>query len=460
MTFAARCLVVGCLGTVAAAQSPPAPVPAPSPAPLFVEVVPASATVFVEQPLRAILRVGYDAAFFAAHAVPLLNQPLDLPFAIRAPWLGDTDQQQLHWQDASGPNARRGAVGGEVRSFAVVPGATIANGPALTLLELPFTWTPLHEAAAASEPVEGRYAFASGFTDDFLSGRQPVDRHEASVFSEAPQWTVRALPQADRPADFTGAVGQFVVSGELLSTSVAQGGTLAVAMTVRLAAEGSGNLARFGKPALPELAGFAVQGLVERTRPGAREFVFDLLALRAGATAVPPLPFVVFDARAARYTTLQTEPLPLVVAAADVSALPPRVQGLIARDAQRLAQRAAWPAWLWLLFFGGLLLAGLLTFMGRRLLARRRDVALALRQLEEFASDDAAGRLAAFERLCCVLAHCPTFGPQVFAALGQRGLDEAGAHALHGRLADACYGGGAPSRADVVAVARRLAGRT
>ena len=58
------------------------------------------------------------------------------------------------------------------------------------------------------------YAYATRFEDDPFAGRRALDRHDAFVTTSALTLTVRALPEANRPADFTGAVGEFVVSAD------------------------------------------------------------------------------------------------------------------------------------------------------------------------------------------------------------------------------------------------------
>lgn len=428
---------------------------AQAPAPAFVEVVPERATVYVEQPLHGVLRVGYDVAFFRERGIDLFAQRFDLPFGVRAPWFEDDAAHALSWPAPDGEPLRRGVVGAGVRQFATV-GERRDGERVYAVLEAPFVWMPLAVDAPPGAPVELRYAFASAFTEDFLRGRQPVDKQEATVRSEVPAWTVRALPVEGRPETFCGAVGRF----ELRATVSAPRVEVGQGFTATLTITGDGNLQRFAAPPLPELAGFHVQGVVERRAAAGREFVFDLLPLRAGVEALPPLPFCAFDPAAERYVVSHTAPVPLtVVPAADVTALPDRVRDLIAREAELHRARNALPAWVWLLA-GIALLAVVPGWLAlRRRGARRAALQAALRSLQDSASGDAPARLAAFERVCALVVGRDAFGPEVWQALAGSGADAtavAAARQVHGQLADAVYGGVPPPATEVCAAAQQL----
>ena len=81
--------VVVALGSAhAVAQAAPA---ADAPVRAFVEVDGVPARAWVGQVCELTVRVGVDAAWFAAHAVPLTAQALDQPFHVQIPWLASTD---------------------------------------------------------------------------------------------------------------------------------------------------------------------------------------------------------------------------------------------------------------------------------------------------------------------------------------------------------------------------------
>ncbi len=423
-------------------------------APVFVELEPHAADVWVEQPLEGTLRVGFDAAFFAAQGVPLQAQRLDLPVQLSASWLANGDGHAIEWLEATGDGARRAALGDRVAAFAARRDV-VREGRSFAVVELPFRWVPLVAGDGPVDGVQARYAFATSFTEDFLRGRQPIDVQHASVAAPPPQWRVRELPTAGRPPGFAGAVGTFTVRAGLAAAEVEVGGTVAATLVV----EGRGNFARMQAPPWPDLDGFAVQGLRERRAGSRAEFVFDLLALREGVETLPPLPFVCFDPTTGGYRTLETVPVPLrVLPCPDVAALPPRVQDLVARQARGGAPWGLLAAAAVAVAVSVLVLR--ILQRSRRAAARRRQ---ALAALLATAHAGPAAQLAAFETLCAAaagLAHFDAGG--VFATLAARGVGAAASAAqqVHERLEATRFGGPAPPFAAVEAAARDLLGRS
>lgn len=424
----------------------------------FLEIDGLGAPLYEQQPRTVIVRVGYDAEFFAVAGVPMFRQRFDVPFHLNVPWLRAADDRAVTWLPAAdgvevpvGDRAVRAARAG----------TRDVGGRAFDVLELRCRWLPLVAGTSAVAPVELRYAFATEWIDSLVAGRQPVDRQDARVASSAGELTVRPLP-APRPAGFFGAVGAFAVAARAATDRVRVGERFDVELRVT----GDGNLERFPPPPPPALPGFHVQGVAERAAADGRTFVLDVLALRAGATALPAMELVVFAPAIGAYETVRTEPVPLVVSpAADPEALPERVRRLI--DADVAARRAAhrWPFWAWCLFGFALAAAA---FVGRgvqarrtrrRRLAERRDAVRAL------AGDGDLGALAnAFAALLQLAAGSSRVGADaadVAAALRDRGLGADVADrvlALRAEIEAARFGGPRPDAARVGAAADALAG--
>jgi hypothetical protein len=122
--------------------------------------------------------------------------------------------------------------------------------------------------------------------------------------------------RADRPIDFTGAVGAVRVTSRASQTEMPAGTPFT--LTVRL--EGSGSVAA-GAPDLsarPEFAkGFRVRTEEARTVGGnAREFTYTLRPLSEGVTQVPAVAVSYFDPKDNAFATAHSEPIPLHVTAA------------------------------------------------------------------------------------------------------------------------------------------------
>lgn len=368
-----------------------APLLAQTPAPpvqVTVEGVPS--TVWVQQPFEVVVRIAYDAAWFASSSVPLFQQAVDLPCHVVVPWLQAAEDRAVELVPPPvGGATVRVAVGDRIEAL---PRGTPQerDGRRYDELLLRCRWLPLARGALAVAPVQVRYAFATRFEEDFLRGRQPVDRQETVAQSAPQQFEVRNLPDG-APTAFTGAVGEFALAATLGGASVRVGEDFEVVLEVT----GQGNLERFAAPRSFALEGFHVQGLVERRTPGRRRFALDVVALRPGPTAVPPLSFAAFSPAAAKYVTLTTAPLPLRVEPA-VGELSPRLQELAAADARALARRNAWPAWVWAVIALALLGGGL-TLQRWRQRRRRWAGALALRARLARGDLDAAAALQVFD---------------------------------------------------------------
>lgn len=368
-----------------AAQSQPDP-------PAALVVTAPSRPVFVGERVAITLQLELDAAFLAERAVPLFQQPLDLPVAVEAAWLAADEQHQVLVDERAG--GRSMATGGARRLWRPVDGPPGRHRFALAVEYLPLA-PGRHELQAAV-----RYAFATAFTEHFLRGREPVDRREAHNPAAGVTLVVEPVPEAGRPTAWSGLVGRGAVRASCAVAEVALGSTLTVVLhcTGRLSAV----------PAVrapwPELPGFVVQGCVEGTTATERTFAYDLLVVRAAATAVPPVPLLVFDPETRSFATLVSAPLPLQVVA-PAAPLSEPIAALVAADAAAQRAAAAWPGWVHAALAGAALL-----------------LVMAVRQLQREGRRRPA-RAAAVAHLAEALAGTPEAAAAAFAALLRLGPD-------------------------------------
>lgn len=415
----------------------------PATARAFVEIEVSADQVYLHQACELRVLVGIDAEWFAAAAVPLFQQRLDQPFQVLVPWLRGAEDRAVGMRPPPpGVRTQRLAVGDAVVEAEVAPAREV-GGRRHDVFVLRYRWLPLATGVSAIAPVELRYAFATQFEDDFLRGRQPVDRQERSVLSPARSLQVRALPIAGRPPEFTGAVGEFVVTASTNVRAVQVGETFDVEVVVT----GDGNLQRMAPLPPPALPGFHVQGVRELRRGDGRTFGLAVLALRAGANELPPIGLVAFSPATGVYVRHRSEPVPLrVVAAPAGTVLPPAIAELVRADEAitRADRPSAW--WPRALVFVAVLLA-LLT--GQRMRRRSRQ-----RQQIERAADAVA---AAFDRgpaaAAAAFEHLLTL-----AAVQVPAESLAAANAVRARLDAARFGGVMPDRADLVASVAALVG--
>ncbi len=135
---------------------------------------------------------------------------------------------------------------------------------------------------------------------------------------------IRALPDANKPADFSGAVGQFTITGGTSSEETAVGEPV----TIDLQVQGEGNFDRVGSPKLAEPDGWKAYPSTERFVPadsigktGVKMFEQVIAPQDPDIDAIPAFEFTYFDPEIEDYQTVRTEPLPLVV----TGSLPPPV---------------------------------------------------------------------------------------------------------------------------------------
>lgn len=142
---------------------------------------------------------------------------------------------------------------------------------------------------------------------------------ELKVESPATVLRVVALPTEGRPADFSGAVGKFTISSEIVPTAAARGDPL----TLRLRVSGSGNFDRVDSPMLGHLDEWKTYPPTAAFKPGdatgytgEKTFEQPLVARATGPQSLPALRFSYYDPSMGRYVTATAPPLAVTIAPA------------------------------------------------------------------------------------------------------------------------------------------------
>lgn len=164
-------------------------------------------------------------------------------------------------------------------------------------------------------PVFLRVNYPTSFRRSFWGmGYEPANARRVTARAEAVTVEVKAPPLADRPADFTGAIGQFTVSAAAKPDRVQQGQPVTLSFTVQ-----GGNVEGVAGPNLVaqselasrfDFAGDELSGDVEGSSKVFRRAIFPR---QAGEQTIPPLTWSYFDPEKEQYVTLRTEPIPLLV---------------------------------------------------------------------------------------------------------------------------------------------------
>lgn len=151
--------------------------------------------------------------------------------------------------------------------------------------------------------------------EDGVSGTP--EKHAFNLTTAPITIHVKPLPDAGKPLDFTGAVGQFTLQANLTSTTVKANQT----DTLQLVLTGSGNLPLINAPSLhlPDgLEAFdpsAKEQIDQTISPikGRKVFSYAFTAGRDGKYSLPGVRFSYFDPQSATYRTDSTAPLLLDV---------------------------------------------------------------------------------------------------------------------------------------------------
>jgi len=187
--------------------------------------------------------------------------------------------------------------------------------PVTLNIQLPGTDADMAARLRALFGTNARGAFLDDSDFGNLFGR--VVQKSVTVKPEATPIDVLPLPSAGRPADFTGAVGQFQLRSELTPSS----GTVGDPLTYKLTVTGKGNLARVSAAALQDSAqwrAYHAEAKVtaddETGLQGLKTFSQPVVPLEAGQLSLPGASFSYFDPEAARYVTRTTAPIRVAVA--------------------------------------------------------------------------------------------------------------------------------------------------
>ncbi len=283
----------------------------------FVELSVARSACFLQESVRVRVRFGVEREFLAERMVQPFGTKLEVPVQISMPWLDGLPGAAVVRvePDESSPAI---APGGPAPRFAqneslrrAFPEADrVLDGRRFLVCSEEVVLVPTATGPLRIPGPVLSFAYATRFEDQFLAGRVPVDRVDASIAGEGLTLEVRPLPEVGRPREFTGAVGNFSIRAEAEPSILALGGSL----KLRLIIEGEGNRSLFDPPRWTELGGFRVLGMVDEKGAAARTLTYDLAPLSAQAWQVPAISFAYFDPGPPEgYRVARTRPIDVVV---------------------------------------------------------------------------------------------------------------------------------------------------
>jgi len=182
--------------------------------------------------------------------------------------------------------------------------------------------------------------FADEGMDDFFNDPNlqgffgGATQKQVTVSSSPTVFDVLPLPTADRPADFSGAVGSFTLSSDLSDAKATEGDPV----TLHLHVSGSGNFDRVNTRMLHDVDHWKTYAPTATFAPadeigyrGEKTFDQPVIATQPGEQSLPPVSFSWFDPTTRRYVEAHTQPLRVAVTAA------PAADTALARNANPTA---------------------------------------------------------------------------------------------------------------------------
>jgi len=261
---------------------------------IFVEVVASRRAAFVQELVRLELRFGVERELLAGGLLQLFQRPLDVPVQISAPWLDDLPgalargggrgdfrrrpgERHLRAERGAGPGlAIRGSHPGRPRV------AGVLDRPAVRAFQ----------GGRAGRPrARLRFARASRFAERPPARPHSPDREDAVVRGEPLVLEVKPLPEAGRPAWFTGRWD---------ASPSRPPRPWALMLWARRCPSLSRSRARAISPSSSRRAwkrcrGGNVLGLLDERQAVPRRIVYDLVPENDRVREVPPIRFAYFD---------------------------------------------------------------------------------------------------------------------------------------------------------------------
>ena len=271
---------------------------------------------WVREAVEVTIRVEVEADFFESNLIQLFRQNLDLPLDIVAPWFEVHDYGLGENRASLVINGRRGA--------ATDLGTREIEGRSFRVFELKQRRRPEAEEREMKLAASARVVYATKFEEDFINGRQPLDRQEALVEAEVLVLPIRKLPPRPEGMPYPVFVGRMEIRASIDREELRLGESL----LLRVLFEGD-EAARIWDTlpyVLRHPEGFVSTGGLKlpedpRDPRGVVGLAHDLKPVSEDVDRVPSLGFLRFDPTGeGRYHLIRTPEFPIRVLPAEPGA--------------------------------------------------------------------------------------------------------------------------------------------
>lgn len=191
----------------------------------------------------------------------------------------------------------------------------VKTGDFTPQLEMPISVIIAAQRTRSGNPLEDFFNDST-----FFNRGQPKD---VTLKNEPETLKVLPLPKENRPADFTGAIGNFQIGTTATPQSVGVGDPV----TLRLNVTGTGNFDRVTSTLVPNSLGWKTYPPKNSFEPsdnvgyeGTKSFEQVVMPNNPGRQNLPPISFAFFDPEKKAYVTRASAPLSIEVTGAAVAA--------------------------------------------------------------------------------------------------------------------------------------------
>jgi len=259
-------------------------------APVFVEVESARTTAFVGELLAIEVRFGLDAEFLLESVIPLFRRQLDVPVQIAADWLDDAESLELTRAFVELARESQVSVARNDRLALArrLPDRSV-NGRTFRVYALDVRRIERAPGTLRLASPRLHFARATAFTEDFVNGRTPTERRDAYVVGRGLEIEIAPLPEEVRPANFSGAVGEFRIEARIEAG--------AASARYELVLQGQGDLSLATVPDAASFPGYRVLGVLDDRGRARRTITYDLARSTPGDERIEGVDFAYFDPR-------------------------------------------------------------------------------------------------------------------------------------------------------------------
>lgn len=266
------------------------------------EVEASQSALWMHQPVTVTALIGLDESQVRADRIQGLS--------VRLPWWEKVPGALL-LEEPEVPGDSLELLVNDRRARARRLGVQTRQGRSLYMLALVRTFLPTEEGEIRLGAGFITFKMVTRFGTDFFGQRVAAETETCTLPGREIRLPVKPLPEAGRPAGFSGAVGAFRLEAAAAPAEVRVGDSVKLTLAIR----GEGNLGFFSVPDLRGLEGFRVYGKTEDRQPGVLQVTYDLAPLREELEAIPPIAFSFFDTTPGShgYRTETTRAIPLAV---------------------------------------------------------------------------------------------------------------------------------------------------